>query len=259
MKIKIPKETNYEKYFKRKNLYKIVLASKESRNYLDKRVQKKPYLPVLKDLYFLYELIVQNKRTTVLEYGCGWSTLIMHKALMDLKKKNNSLPFKRSDFEFGIIAVDNLKKFIRISKKRMKDYNCNEDYFKFFYSPAQITLFNDRYAVEYKKQPLINPDLILIDGPDQWGVKKFKDGFTTAHKTYMPMLCQVLKYEHFLVPGTIMILDGRVANARFIEKNLQRNWVFLDLYKKFDVGVFYLDEEPLGKFNQKQLKFYNFI
>lgn len=257
MKIKIPKPTNFEAYFKNKGLDKIVLASREKRKVLDKRTQKKPHLPVLKDLYFLYEMILLNKRTTVLEYGCGWSTVVMHKALMELKKKVRRLPFKRSDFEFGIISVDNLKKFINISDTRMKEFSCDSKYYKFFLSAAQMTSFNGRYAVEYKRHPLINPDFILIDGPNQWGVKKFHDNFTTAHNTYMPMLCQVLKYEHFLVPGTIIVLDGRVANARFMQKNFQRNWVFLDLYKEFDVGVFYLDEKPLGIHNIDQLKFYN--
>ena len=130
MKIKIPKITNFEKYFNNRGLSKIVLDSKEKRNVLDKRVQKKPHLPVLKDLYFLYEMILLNKRTTVLEYGCGWSTLIMHKALMKLKSKIKQLPFKRSDFEFGILAVDNLKRFINISNNRMKEYKCEKNYYK---------------------------------------------------------------------------------------------------------------------------------
>ena len=40
----------------------------------------------------------------------------------------------------------------------------------------------------------------------------------------MPMSCDILKIEHFLKPGTIIVVDGRAANSRFIKKNLQRNW-----------------------------------
>ena len=60
----------------------------------DNRVNVNPHLPELKDLYFLYQLIVLNNRTTVLEYGCGWSTLIMHLALLKNEKrfKKKSIP-----------------------------------------------------------------------------------------------------------------------------------------------------------------------
>ena len=40
----------------------------------------------------------------------------------------------------------------------------------------------------------------------------------------MPMISDVLKFEHFLTPGTIIVTDGRTANARFLKANFQRNW-----------------------------------
>lgn len=87
MKIKIPQKINYEKFFSSKKLDYIISASKEKRLFKDKRKQLLPYRPVLKDLHFLYQLVVLNKRISVLEYGSGWSTLILHLALMELKKK----------------------------------------------------------------------------------------------------------------------------------------------------------------------------
>ena len=48
---------------------------------------KIPQPPDLNDLYRLYMLIVLNKRTTVLEFGTGYSTLVMHYALMEKSKK----------------------------------------------------------------------------------------------------------------------------------------------------------------------------
>ena len=45
-----------------------------------------PYKPDLRDLYNLYHLIILNKRTTVLEFGTGWSSLIISLALSDLKE-----------------------------------------------------------------------------------------------------------------------------------------------------------------------------
>lgn len=71
----------------------------------------------------------------------------------------------------------------------------------------------------------------------------------------VPILGNVLRFEHYLLPGTIILLDGRAANARFLKSNFQRNWKFVDLYKEYDLGLFYLDEKPLGEVNKKQLKY----
>ena len=71
----------------------------------------------------------------------------------------------------------------------------------------------------------------------------------------MPMSCDILKIENFLIPGTILLSDGRAANVRFLINNLKRNWV----YKKFqhvDQHVLYLKEISLGKINSDLLKFY---
>ena len=66
-----------------------------------------------------------------------------------------------------------------------------------------MTKFCERYCTQYENHPLINPDFIYIDGPDQFEVKKNINNFTVNSKSMMPMLSDVLKYEHFLTPGTI--------------------------------------------------------
>jgi hypothetical protein len=72
----------------------------------------------------------------------------------------------------------------------------------------------------------------------------------------MPMICDVLKFENFLIPGTIILLDGRTANARFLKNNFQRNWKYYFDYRN-DQNIFYLDESPLGPRSAKMLNFYN--
>ena len=116
--------------------------------------------------------------------------------------------------------------------------------------------FNGRICTTYKNLPLINPDLIYLDGPDQFNVKNKINGITTNHKDMMPMSSDILKIEHFLTPGTIIITDGRAANARFLLSNLQRKWRY-KYDNKNDQSVFFLDEKPLGIYNYRQLKFYS--
>ena len=55
--------------------------------------------------------------------------------------------------------------------------------------------------------------------------------------------------------GTIILVDGRTANARFLQKNFQRSWKYFH-DEENDQNLFYLNEKPLGKFNKDLLKFY---
>lgn len=253
---KIPKPTNYEKFFKNQGLKWIIDISKKKINLKDSRINKDPHLPELEDLYFLYQFIVLNNRTTILEYGCGWSTLIMHIALLKNAKRFNNKAFTRCGSPYELVSVDASKKFINIAKKRIKKYSKKLNKVKFNFSEVKMTKFNNRYCTEYSKHPLLNPDFIYIDGPHAWGVKNKIENFSTAHFSMMPMMCDVLKFEHFLTPGTIIVLDGRTANARFIKSNFQRNWKYV-YAKENDQHYFYLNETPLGKWNKEQLRFYN--
>ena len=252
---KIPKKVNYIEFFKKQNLNWVVSLSKKKILLKDSRVNKQPHLPELKDLYFLYQMIVLNNRTTVLEYGCGWSTLIMHLALLKNQQRFKGKSFTRCAAPYDLFCIDNSKKYLAISKRRINKYSNKNKKVKFFYSEALMTKFNNRYCTEYKNHPLINPDFIYIDGPSQWTVNNRIENFTVNNFSMMPMICDILKFEHFLTPGTIIVTDGRTANARFLKTNFQRNWKHLH-HKNNDQHYFYLNEKPLGKWNEEQLKFY---
>ena len=63
------------------------------------------------------------------------------------------------------------------------------------------------------------------------------------------------RIESFLKPGTIIIIDGRTSNYRFLLNNLQRNWVAIENFKH-DQYFLILDERPLGRLNREQIKFH---
>ncbi len=71
----------------------------------------------------------------------------------------------------------------------------------------------------------------------------------------MPMVCDILKFENFLIPGTIIIADGRKANSYFLLNNFKRNWIY-DYDKKNDQSIFNLNDNSLDPLNDKILKFY---
>jgi hypothetical protein len=116
--------------------------------------------------------------------------------------------------------------------------------------------FQNRIVTKYKKIPLCNPDFIYLDGPDQSQIKSNVSGINIKHNDFMPMVSDILKIEYFLLPGTIIVVDGRGANAKFLKDHFKRKWNYI--YKKdLDQHIFVLADPPIGKLNEKQIMFYN--
>ena len=70
----------------------------------------------------------------------------------------------------------------------------------------------------------------------------------------MPMSADILRVEFFLEPGTLILVDGRTANVRFLKSYLRRNCAYLH-DPIGDIHYVELQEEPLGPFNQLNLAF----
>ena len=246
----------FPKKIKNKNLFYNYFKKQGLIKYLD--TNTKEFKPNLRDLYLLHQYIVLNKRLTVLEFGTGWSSLVIQHALNVNKKKYSARTSRiRKKNQFELFVIDNDKKFLKISKKRNekifgKKKNISKN---FCFSKCSMTIFKKKFASQYDKLPICNPDFIYLDGPSPFTVKKKTNGFSTNHPDLMPMSCDILKFEHFLCPGTIILVDGRTANARFLQKNFQRGWEYLHDVEN-DQSLFYLNEKPLGKYNKNLLKFY---
>jgi hypothetical protein len=114
--------------------------------------------------------------------------------------------------------------------------------------------FNGRACTFYKNIPNVCPDFIYLDGPDQFSAKGFVNGISTNHPDRLPMAGDILVLEHFFLPGTLLVVDGRTANARFLKTNLQRDWIYC-YDKNADQHYFELSEDPVGVYNKKQINF----
>lgn len=202
--------------------------------------------PDYKDLYLLYRFITLNKRLSVLEMGSGYSSIVMSKALIENKQKYNlKLRNIKHIPKFQLSCNENLKKYhLKLSQiiKKFKIKNLNNNF-----SNVKYSKINNKICTYYTKLIFNHPDFIYIDGPSPLSVK--------GYKLNMPMSGDVLNYEHFLNPGTIILIDGRTANARFLKSNFQRNWIYRH-DKLNDQSIFYLKESPLGKKNKILLNFY---
>ena len=251
-----------EDFFIKKGLKLLVDLSKKKKLLVNEMVINEPYIPELDDLYNLYQYVLINKRTTVFEFGSGWSTLIFSLALKELRDKFfNEVKLLRRNNEFELFVLENEKKYLNISKNRVKKFNKflnikNPIKINYYFSDVEMTTFDDKICTQYKKLPLCNPDFIYLDGPDQFNIKRDINGISTRHKDMMPMVCDILKFEYFYTPGTMIIVDGRAANAKFLRDHFKRKWKYVN-DRKNDQHIFYLVDPVLGKHNKLQLKFYS--
>lgn len=215
---------------------------------------REPFKPEIVDLWRLHRFVLESKRTTILEFGTGWSTWVLADALSRLQKKHqDEVKDMRRNNPFEIHVVDGEAEFIEISRNRLPD--ALQEMVIFHQSPAQMGLFEGKICSFYDLLPTINPDFVYVDGPHQFSVQSEVNGWSSRHPDIMPMSGDILRIEHYLTPGTVVIFDGRAANARFFASNVQRNWIYRH-HEEYDQHFFTLDEAPLGYLNKRQMDFY---
>jgi len=215
-----------------------------------------PIPPDLEDLARLHHLVSSRKVISVLEFGVGKSTLAFASSLYHNKKRDLqfvSQHLRRKNL-YQVHSVDNYKHYISLVSRNLPDLYVREGICHFHHSNVVMSTFSDRFCTFYDNIPPICPDLIYLDGPDQFSPKGHVRGFATSHQDRMPMAADILCFEHFLQPSTLIVIDGRSANARFLQTNLQRNWQYY--YNPYcDQHFFELQEQPLGLHNQNMIDF----
>lgn len=253
---------SYKNYLQKYSLHDLIDVDIKNYGPIDKKVVRsayysvnpsfqEPYSAELDDLIRLHHLVISRKVTTILEFGVGKSSVIFDDALKINKKTHGDFVKKnlRNSNPFECFSVDNNKKWISVCKK-----NAKTKLVKYHYSKCTLSTFNSRICTYYDNLPNICPDLIYLDGPDQFSPKGNIRGINTRDPDRLPMSADILAIEHFLLPGTLIVVDGRTANARFLKTNLQRNWCY-NYSKDYDQHFFELTEKPLGIYNKKQIDY----
>ena len=206
------------------------------------------------DLSRLHFLIISRKVFTVLEFGIGKSSMVFADALQknylqSSDKLNQSI--RRLD-KYKAFCVDSSEHWINQFKQEVP--HTLLDRLSLHLSEVYVDQYQGKICTYYKSIPNVSPDLIYLDAPDQFNVEGDVRGITTAHQDRMPMAADILTIEHFLNPGTLIVIDGRTANARFLQCNLQRNWAYLHDCSN-DQHYFELQESPLGKHNKNLIDY----
>lgn len=253
----------YGGYLKENTFHQNLGVNLDEYGDLDKKINRETYLAVnpennipiseeMDDLIRLHYLVTSRKVTTILEIGVGKSTIVFDHALEQNKIKHGDFVNKnlRRSNPFECHSVDNNEEWIEVTKANYPSFKN----VTFHFSPCHVSTFNGRICTLYNNLPNICPDLIYLDAPDQFSPIGDVRGISTNHPDRLPMSADILTFEHFLLPGTLIVVDGRTANARFLEANLQRNWVHHHSVE-YDQHFFELKESPLGVYNQRQIEF----
>ena len=110
-----------KEFFKENNLDYLIESSNKNIPSYD-LISSEPYKPDLLDLYRIYQFVTLNKRLTIMEFGSGWSTLILYYGINELKRKyEKEINFRRSN-PFELFVLENEKKYLNITKKRINNF-----------------------------------------------------------------------------------------------------------------------------------------
>lgn len=211
-----------------------------------------PILSEYDDLIRLHYLIRQRKVTTILEFGVGKSTVVFNHALNENKKDFGIFIDEnlRRTNPFECHSVDNNISYINTVKENYAGLSS----VYFHHSKVRMALVNNRICSLYDFIPNVCPDFIYLDAPDQFSVLGDVNGIHSRIADRLPMSADILLIEYYLLPGTLIVVDVRTANARFLLNNLQRKWSYTWI-KEYDQHFFELIEEPLGVYNKKQVDY----
>lgn len=107
-----------EKFFIKKNLKFLVDEFKKKKLKVNELTSSKIFIPEIDDLYNLYQYVILNKRTTILEFGSGWSTLIFSLALTELRDNfSEEIKLLRRNNPFELFVVESDPKYLKVTKK----------------------------------------------------------------------------------------------------------------------------------------------
>ncbi len=211
--------------------------------------------PDVDDLVRLHQLIRDRRAFTVLEFGTGYSTLVIADALA-----KNADDFASSDAEvellpadaFRVFSVDASEAWLATAMARIP--SGLQTHVVASHSPVQIGTFKGQLCHFYERLPNVVPDFIYLDGPDPSDVGGAVNGLDFSHRERTVISGDLLLMEPTFVPGLIVLVDGRTNNARFLANNFRRTYDWLE-DPGGDFTMFELAEPPLGLRNRARLAY----
>jgi hypothetical protein len=211
------------------------------------------------DLFSLYSKVIATRSLAVLEFGSGWSTLVLALALQENKNRDLAQSsLIRHPNLYELMTVDCESDFMSLAVKRIP----NQITIRIHQveTKAYMSLVNEQICTLYQHLPAFTADFIYLDGPGCGPNQILGDinGFSIRYgdninQYGLPMSADLIRLEPHLWPGTMIVVDGRGANARFLKNNFKRNWKY-NFDESLDQHIFRLDEPPWGRFSKMHVE-----
>ena len=201
--------------------------------------------PDLNDLVRLHRLARQRPCVTVLEFGIGCSTIALAHAMAENEREHGELlrtRITRNAQLFQVFSVDANQRWIDHTSARIPAHLAARVHL--VHSTVSATTFGGRLCHTYDNLPDVLPDFIYLDGPDPADVTGAVNGLSFSAPERTVMAADILMMEPTLLPGTVIVVDGRENNVRFLTRNLQRP---LSLSVEGDASIIELVEPRLGR------------
>ena len=201
--------------------------------------------PDVNDLVRLHRIVRQRPCVTVLEFGIGCSTIALAHALAQNELEHGELlreRLTRNTQLFQLFSVDANERWIEHTRGRLPASLADRVHLT--HSTVSATTFGGRLCHTYDQVPDVVPDLIYLDGPDPADVQGNVGGLSFAAPERTVMAADILVMEPTLLPGTVVVIDGRESNTRFLTRNLQRPH---SITVEGDASILELVEPRLGR------------
>lgn len=160
------------------------------------------------DLYNLHKTVIERKPKNILEFGVGFSTLVLCHALMANKQGH-------------LYTVDTSEEWLQNTQKKLPE-NAPVDLIP---STATAREINGELCHTFDSLPDIVPNMVYLDGPYGPDVRGAVNGLSFNGSPRRPEVsADMLLLESTLPASFILVVDGRDRNQAFLRRNLKRNY-----------------------------------
>lgn len=218
------------------------------------RAQGERIQPKYRDLARLHRMVTARNPLAVLEFGVGFSTLVLADALARVQgawaARSDAPPIRHRE-PFLLHALDTTERWIEATRALLPEALAAR--VRFHVATVAAWEYRGRGCHVYTEVPDVQPDMIYLDGPDPAAVCGRVGGWGWGIPERPVMAGDLLRMEPCLMPGCLIMIDGRLANARFLAAHLYRGWT-VARDERTDTTVLELRERPLGKGNRAVLE-----
>ena len=168
------------------------------------------------DALFLLNFYLTLKPKLTLEFGSGTSSVVFCYGAKILNKNFGK--------NYKIISIDENEKYLNniVIPGIPNDY---KQYIDLIYSETDIKFYNNDLGIHYKKKPIVNIDLVYVDGP------QFNKGvYDKSKHKYNENLLKKLKSKPF-DSDTIEILEKNKGLVVVIDQRISTVWKLIKYTK----------------------------